>query len=114
MIVFDLIIERLCLADAGFRLPPRDQLTYPDRVSLLVLKIHVYAWRIIRDRWREEEARGMSQPRFLVVLAHIVSYTQCYFFDSDLGGFHYGPGHPYVQVLYNYESNPNTFFSVAV
>ena len=20
---------------------------------------------------------------------------QCYFFDSDIGGFHYGPGHPY-------------------
>lgn len=19
---------------------------------------------------------------------------QCYFFDSDIGGFHYGPGHP--------------------
>lgn len=19
---------------------------------------------------------------------------QCYFFDSDVGGFHYGPGHP--------------------
>jgi hypothetical protein len=20
--------------------------------------------------------------------------SQCYFFDSDIGGFHYGPGHP--------------------
>jgi histone deacetylase 1/2 len=20
--------------------------------------------------------------------------TQCYFYDSDIGGFHYGPGHP--------------------
>jgi hypothetical protein len=24
---------------------------------------------------------------------------QCYFFDSDVGGFHYGPGHPYVSLL---------------
>lgn len=22
---------------------------------------------------------------------------QCYFYDPDVGGFHYGPGHPYVQ-----------------
>ena len=64
VIVFDLIIERLCLADAGFRPPPSDQLTYPERVSLLVLIIHIHAWRIIRDRRREEEARGMSRRRF--------------------------------------------------
>ena len=51
---------------------------------------------------------------FLAVLAHIVSLTQCYFFDSDVGGFHYGPGHPYVQILYGSESNPNSFCSVAV
>lgn len=25
--------------------------------------------------------------------------AQCYFFDSDVGGFHYGPGHPYVPIL---------------
>jgi len=24
---------------------------------------------------------------------------QCYFFDSDIGGFHYGPGHPWVLTL---------------
>lgn len=112
--MFDLIIERLCIADASFRPPPCDQLTYPERVSLLVLIIHIHAWRIIRDRRREEEARGMSRRRFLVVLAHIIFHTQCYFFDSDVGGFHYGPGHPYVQVLYGSESNPNTFCSVAV
>jgi hypothetical protein len=22
--------------------------------------------------------------------------AQCYFYDSDIGGFHYGPGHPCV------------------
>jgi hypothetical protein len=24
--------------------------------------------------------------------------VQCYFYDSDIGGFHYGPGHPYVRM----------------
>jgi hypothetical protein len=28
-------------------------------------------------------------------------HVQCYFFDSDVGGFHYGPGHPYAPVLYD-------------
>lgn len=32
-------------------------------------------------------------------LTHAFPHTQCYFFDSDVGGFHYGPGHPYVPVL---------------
>ena len=36
--------------------------------------------------------------------------AQCYFFDSDVGGFHYGPGHPYVPVLYGYESNSSVIF----
>ena len=26
-------------------------------------------------------------------------FRQCYFFDSDVSGFHYGPGHPYVVIL---------------
>ena len=31
---------------------------------------------------------------------------QCYFFDSDIGGFHYGPGHPYVShALYCFVSS---------
>ena len=33
-------------------------------------------------------------------------HAQCYFFDSDVGGFHYGPGHPYVPVLDNDHSIP--------
>jgi hypothetical protein len=41
---------------------------------------------------------------FLSVLEFVISprlphILQCYFFDSDVGGFHYGPGHPYVAVL---------------
>ena len=32
--------------------------------------------------------------------------TQCYFFDSDVGGFHYGPGHPYVPVLGDDSNDP--------
>jgi histone deacetylase 1/2 len=31
-------------------------------------------------------------------------HAQCYFFDSDVGGFHYGPGHPYVPVFDNNHS----------
>jgi hypothetical protein len=27
---------------------------------------------------------------------HWFPCAQCYFFDSDIGGFHYGPGHPLV------------------
>jgi hypothetical protein len=37
-----------------------------------------------------------SGIRNLTSLPHT---PQCYFFDSDVGGFHYGPGHPYVPVL---------------
>jgi histone deacetylase 1/2 len=35
-----------------------------------------------------------------IAFSHTPSpHAQCYFFDSDVGGFHYGPGHPYVPVL---------------
>lgn len=30
--------------------------------------------------------------RLIFTFSH--GYWQCYFFDSDIGGFHYGPGHP--------------------
>lgn len=33
------------------------------------------------------------------ISSHLPHTPQCYFFDSDVGGFHYGPGHPYVPVL---------------
>jgi hypothetical protein len=35
-----------------------------------------------------QKIRGVGLENSLV--------CQCYFFDSDIGGFHYGPGHPYA------------------
>jgi hypothetical protein len=37
---------------------------------------------------------------FILACSRCLLRAQCYFFDSDVGGFHYGPGHPYVPVLY--------------
>ena len=52
-----------------------------------------------------------SDPDFIYILAcsRCLLRAQCYFFDSDVGGFHYGPGHPYVPALYGYKSNSNVF-----
>jgi hypothetical protein len=80
--------------------------TYNTSHSFLISKIaivHCHARRIVRDRRREEETRGMNRLPFfyfaLLPQIAILTHTQCYFFDSDVGGFHYGPGHPYVPVL---------------
>jgi hypothetical protein len=43
-------------------------------------------------------------PKLLLIL-----YFQCYFFDSDVGGFHYGPGHPYAPVLCDDDSTLKMF-----
>jgi hypothetical protein len=50
----------------------------------------------------EKKKRVVWVHSFLLLLllafSPIVPHVQCYFFDSDVGGFHYGPGHPYVLV----------------
>jgi histone deacetylase 1/2 len=47
---------------------------------------------------------GENQKKRVVSFHHFFAFrisaistlVQCYFFDSDIGGFHYGPGHPSV------------------
>jgi hypothetical protein len=55
-------------------------------------------------QWPQETCR----TRFLVCIVGIFVFIisclgsacfQCYFYDSDIGGFHYGPGHPSVLFL---------------
>jgi hypothetical protein len=47
----------------------------------------------------------ITSPASRVLTSHS-PHVQCYFFDSDVGGFHYGPGHPYVPVLDDKDSTP--------
>ena len=42
---------------------------------------------------------GQPKKRVVCIWTRLVCITlntsQCYFFDSEIGGFHYGPGHPW-------------------
>ena len=43
-----------------------------------------------------QKKRVASTHRARLMHRTMLNRCQCYFFDSDIGGFHYGPGHPYV------------------
>lgn len=50
-----------------------------------------------------------SQKKRVVSVVHFIVAQhsrgcQCYFFDSDIGGFHYGPGHPYARAPLRYRN----------
>lgn len=49
----------------------------------------------------EEKKRVVSYLSMILNLAlrdRTHPRPQCYFFDSDVSGFHYGPGHPYAHL----------------
>jgi hypothetical protein len=50
-----------------------------------------------RNAWYEFTLFSLLSSATRVLTTHS-PHAQCYFFDSDVGGFHYGPGHPYVLV----------------
>ena len=94
------------------------------RISLQGSSLHsskAYSWMKCRilmpyQKWlRLKENRGQSVS--YVVLHPLWSTCwgqrcgiQCYFFDSDIGGFHYGPGHPWVlslSIIQSWKISPN-------